>query len=153
MKLMLFFLGTVIGCLSSQFGYRYFFLEINLVDLLLGKMIAQLTQLGIEADVIFIGVISLPYYSLLGIILGLLLARFPKETHKYFIYGFLINFILYFTLPFIKWDVVIILIESAAGEKQLRYYELLFSNFYSVVSIYLAILLNEKLRKVKNITY
>ena len=112
----------------------------------------MLTKITVEADVIFIGVISLPYYSLLGVILGFLLARFPKETHKCFIYGFLINFIRYFTLPFIKWDVVIMLIESAAGEKQLRYYELLFSTFYSVVSIYLAILLIEKQRKAKNRT-
>ena len=146
-KILMVIVGVAVGFIFLQLPYRYEFLEIDRVNSFVMDIVSLSPRFDIETDVFFIGLISLPFCFVLGVALGLFLSFFSKNYQKLFICGFLVNFIFYFAAPLVNLDFVNTLMQaSAAGAPKLRYYELLFSNFYSLVFIWLTIFGVEKTR-------
>lgn len=131
----MYLVGVIVGYTSLQFSYRYFFLEFDFLKPFFKEIMFYFSGGGIDVGLIFMALITFPYYSILGIVLGCLLSFYTEIFQRVFILGFLTNFIIYFILPVLNFDVVNILIQSPAGEPKLRYYELCFSNLYSLIFI------------------
>lgn len=147
-KILMFIIGVIIGFVFLNSDNRHFLFKIDWIQSLVMQVITQLQPLDYVITVIIVNyLIGFPYYALLGAILGLGLSYFSRPLQRFFICGFLVNFVFYFALSTTNIEFIKVLILIPNNIIKIRYYEILFSNFCSLVFIWLAMFSVQKYRE------
>ena len=147
-SLALFLLGCALGLSSGHIPFRYWFIEYDLFKVWVTSFtrFVESNSLSFNIELFLFGMLlTIPFFTLLGLATGTAVTLFHRAGTRFFIYGFLINTLVYFLLPHIPIESIQILISSAAGLPSLRFAEVIFSNLYFLLSFFIAITLTSKL--------
>ena len=149
--LALFLIGGILGLTTDQIPFRFWFTEYDIFEdwLISFGSFVEINSLPTDIEHFLFGMlITIPFFTLLGLVGGIAVTLFHPAGRRFFIYGFLINIVVYFSLPHIPIKTIQILISSAAGLPTVRFAEVIFSNLYFLLSFFIAATITVKLSNI-----
>jgi len=150
-SLALFIIGIALGLSSGEIPFRFWFSEYDIFKvwaISFGNFIES-NSLSVNMEHFLFGMlITIPFFTILGLVTGIAVTVFHRAGVRFFIYGFLINTVVYFLLPHIPIESIQILISSAAGLPTVRFSEVIFSDLYFLLSFFIATTFTLKLSAI-----
>ncbi len=144
---MLLAFGIIIGFKMSQLSIRYWFINNEYVAQSIDLFNQFSAYIAMNVDLenfILTALLNLPFFSLFGLISGLLICYFYPAGFRYFLVGILVNIGYYLFFSGIQFPFMHLLI-SPAIEPISRFAEIIFSNLYFTLFYFFAFILYKRL--------